>query len=134
MESRYPKHNVDLGEFRKFDPPVATGIRRYVIGQFVAGLGAALAISVIFALSGLRAALVPVLLLWALLYTVGLLNEGRDYAVRAEVVRLLAVMPLGGIALALDSSLGATPVSIAVAVGAYVVASIGALYLAVKEE
>ena len=133
VASRYPKHNVDLGDFRKFDPPVAPGMRRYVLWQFGAAIAAALAISVLFALGGPPAVLVPCLLLWALLYTVGLLNEGRAYGLRAEVVRLLVVMPLGGLALALDPSLGATPGALAAGVGAYLLVSVAALSAAARK-
>ena len=33
-------------------------------------------------------------MLWLQLYTLGLLNEGRQHALRAEVLRLLLAMPL----------------------------------------
>jgi sterol desaturase/sphingolipid hydroxylase (fatty acid hydroxylase superfamily) len=127
VASRYPKHNVDLSEFRKFDPPVVPGLRRYVLWQFAVAIGAALGISVMFAADGARAVLVPCLLLWTMLYTVGLLNEGRAHAVRAEFVRLIVVMPLGGAALALESRPEVAPVLLGGGLAAYI--AVSALWL-----
>ena len=119
----FPKARADLNHFEKFDPPVPGGLRRYVVAQFLAALAAALGIARLFAESGPAAVLAPCLLLWAQLYTVGLLNEGRPYALRLEMVRLLAVVPLGIVALQRGPHVG---VDAGVLVGA------GALYVAVS--
>ena len=37
-------------------------------------------------------------MLWAALWTIGLLNEGRAHAVRVELARLLLVVPVGAAA------------------------------------
>jgi len=100
VEARFPKRRVDLLEFRKFDPPVAAGLRRYVLTQFAVAIAATLAIAALFAAKGASAVLVPCALLWALLYTLGLLNDGRPYALRFEWLRLLLVTPAGALALA----------------------------------
>ena len=132
VASRYPKHNVDLADFRKFDPPVRPGIRRYVVWQFATAIAATLAISVMFATAGARAVIVPCLLLWMMLYTLGLLSEGRAYAIRAEFVRLLVVMPLGWAALALDPRLDTAPPLLGGGLAAYVVLSAVGLRIAVN--
>ena len=95
VEARYPKQRADLATFEKFDPPVAGGLRRYVLAQFIASVPAVLAISVLFAQQGAGAVLAPCALLWVHLYSIGLLNEGRSAAVRFEFFRLVAVNSLG---------------------------------------
>jgi sterol desaturase/sphingolipid hydroxylase (fatty acid hydroxylase superfamily) len=95
VEAEYPKARADLDHFSKFDARPGPGLRAYVLAQFLVALAVALGISAWFAEAGLEAVLVPCLLLWAQLWTIGLLNEGRRYAVRAELVRLLLVVPAG---------------------------------------
>jgi sterol desaturase/sphingolipid hydroxylase (fatty acid hydroxylase superfamily) len=98
VEAKYPKARADLEHFSKFDARPMPGLQSYVLGQFLVSLVIALGISVLFAESGPGAVLVPCLLLWAQLWTIGLLNEGRVYAVRAELVRLLLAVPAGAAA------------------------------------
>ena len=50
-------------------------------------------IAALFVEVGARGVLVPCVLLWTLLYTLGLINEGRSYAVTAELLRLIVVVP-----------------------------------------
>ena len=95
VEARYPKERADLSTFEKFDPAVPAGLRRYVLGQFLASVPAMLGISVLFATQGAAAVLAPCVLLWVHLYSLGLLNEGRSGAMRFEVLRLLAINTLG---------------------------------------
>ena len=95
VEARYPKARADLDHFSKFDARPAPGLQVYVLAQFLVALVAALGISALFGESGLRAVLVPCLMLWAQLWTIGLMNEGRASAVKAEFVRLLLIVPLG---------------------------------------
>ena len=95
VEERYPKQRADLSGFEKFDPPVSTGLRRYVMGQFLASVPAVLGISVLFATRGAGAVLAPCVLLWVHLYSIGLMNEGRSGAMRFEAFRLLVINALG---------------------------------------
>ena len=95
VETLYPKARADIERFDKFDARPAAGLQAYVLAQFVVALVTALGISALFAESGLNGVLLPCLLLWTQLWTIGLLNEGRAYAVRAELVRLLLVVPAG---------------------------------------
>ena len=95
VEARFPKRNADLSAFEKFDPPVPAAIRRYVLAQFGVAIAATLAIAALFATAGTAAVLLPCVLLWALLFTLGILNEGREQAVRFELARLLIIVPAG---------------------------------------
>jgi sterol desaturase/sphingolipid hydroxylase (fatty acid hydroxylase superfamily) len=94
VEARYPKRNVDLGQFRMYDPPVAHGVRAYTVAQFVVAIALTLWIGRLYALEGGLAVLLPCAGLWALLLSLGLLNEGRERAARFELLRLLFVTPL----------------------------------------
>jgi hypothetical protein len=71
-------------------------------------------------------------MLWAQLYTLGLLNEGRAYATRFELLRLLVVVPTGAFALSLDARVGLSPELIAITGGGYVLVSLVALLVVSK--
>ena len=132
VEARFPKKNVDLTNFEKFDPEVPEPVARYVLAQFAVIAAAILGIGALFASVGAGPVLVPCLMLWAQLYTLGLLNEGRVYATRFELLRLLVVVPTGAIALSLDERIALAPDVIAAAGGGYVIVSLVALYVAEK--
>ncbi len=93
VEETYPKRRSDLTTFQKFDPRLSPQQRHYVMVQFAVGIIGALLIAELYARQGISAVLIPCILLWTLLYTVGLLNEGRATARRAEWLRLLLVVP-----------------------------------------
>jgi sterol desaturase/sphingolipid hydroxylase (fatty acid hydroxylase superfamily) len=95
VAARYPKQAADLANFRKFDPPLGRAGRRYIVWQFGAAALGVLWIGGLFATEGAAAVLLPCLLLWATLYCLGLISEGRPGARRAELARLLLLMPLG---------------------------------------
>ena len=103
VNARFPKRHTDLEKFRKFNPQLSMARRRYVMAQFFVAVLVALFIAEVFAANGARVVLVPCLLLWSQLYTLGLLNEDRLSAVRFEYLRLLVVVPIGF--LALDSAI-----------------------------
>ena len=94
VEARYPKRQTDFSQFRKFDPQIAPGQRHYVMAQFVIGLIGTLIIAELYVRKGTEAVLIPCILLWLQLYTVGLLNEGRSSARRLEWLRLLVAVPV----------------------------------------
>jgi sterol desaturase/sphingolipid hydroxylase (fatty acid hydroxylase superfamily) len=127
VAARFPKKNMDLTKFEKFDPEVPQAVARYVLAQFVIVIAAILAMGALFATAGAGAVLVPCLMLWAQLYTLGLLNEGRGYATRFELLRLLVIVPAGAFALSLDERTELSPELIAITGGAYVLASLVAL-------
>ena len=127
VAERYPKSPVDLSTFEKFDPPVAVPVRRYVLAQFMVAIVGVLLIGDLYANAGANAALLPCLLLWAQLYTMGLLNEGRAYATRLEAARLVLIVP-GAAGLIIASSVVQSDASLLWAVaGVYVVISLMAL-------
>ncbi len=107
VEAEYPKHHANLAEFRKFDPKIATSMRRYALGQFLVAVVGALAIAGLYAEQGAGAVLLPCLLLWTTLYALGLMLEGRSYAARFELIRLFVIVPLS-IAAMMANSLVAT--------------------------
>ena len=94
VEARYPKRQTDFSQFKKFDPQIAPGQRHYVMAQFVIGLIGTLIIAELYVRKGTEAVLIPCILLWLQLYTVGLLNEGRSSARRLEWLRLLVAVPV----------------------------------------
>jgi sterol desaturase/sphingolipid hydroxylase (fatty acid hydroxylase superfamily) len=91
VEERYPRQHSDLAHFEKFDPPMNANTRRYVVVQFVVAIGLILWIGEVYADSSARAVLIPCIALWALLLSLGWLNQGKEYARTVEVLRLLAV-------------------------------------------
>jgi sterol desaturase/sphingolipid hydroxylase (fatty acid hydroxylase superfamily) len=93
VEARYPKRRANITGFQKFDPKMSLAQRHYVMAQFVVALICALLIADLYAQGGTRVVLVPCVFLWLLLYTIGLLNEGRVYARRIELLRVLVVVP-----------------------------------------
>ena len=95
VAERFPKSRADLSTFAKFDPPLTRMVGAYVLLQFVLVLAQALVVSSMFATRDMGTVLLPCLLLWTHIYTLGLLSEGRSYAILFEVVRLLIVVPLG---------------------------------------
>jgi len=70
-------------------------MRYYVMAQFVVVLLLTLAIGRMFGTTGTVGVLTPCMMLWALLLTIGMLNEGREHAVRVELARLLLAVPIG---------------------------------------
>jgi alkylglycerol monooxygenase len=94
VASRYPKARAEIENFKKFDPTIGSSMRTYVLVQFGVALVETLSVAGLYASRGAEAVLVPCLLLWAHLYAIGILSEGRVYAIRAEVIRLLLVVPM----------------------------------------
>ena len=134
VEERFPKRPVEFDAFEKFDPPVPRPMQRYVLAQFGVAIVATLGIAVLFATAGAMAVLLPCVLLWALLYTLGLINEGRPYAVRFELGRVLIIVPAGLLGIVLT---GQPPVPSAwlwAGLAAYLVASLAGLYRATQNK
>ena len=63
------------------------------MAQFVIGIAGALMIAELYVQKGMQAVLIPCMLLWIQLFTLGLLNEGRASARRLEWLRLLVAVP-----------------------------------------
>ncbi len=99
MEAAHPKAHADLANFKKFDPWIGTGMRRYVMFQFIAAILLALLVSNLYLGGGLRSVAILCLLLWSQLFALGLLNQGRPHALALEMLRLVAVNGIGLLAL-----------------------------------
>lgn len=104
VEAQHPKQRSEIRSFKKFDPGVSRGRRYYVLAQFAFAIAGALFIADLFAKVGALPVLVPCLLLWAQLYTLGILSEGRSHAAMVENVRLFVVVPAGVYALHFTSA------------------------------
>ena len=104
VEKLFPKRRSELASFRKFDPAVSRARRNYVLAQFALAIAGALYIADTFAKDGALPVLLPCLLLWAQLYTLGILNEGRTHASKMEYARLFLVVPAGVYALHFTSA------------------------------
>ena len=94
VQAQYPKQSTDLSRFQKFDPQTSRSQRYYVMTQFVIVLAVTLLIAGMYARQGAEAVLIPCILLWIQLYTIGLLNEGRHSARHLELLRLLVAVPV----------------------------------------
>jgi sterol desaturase/sphingolipid hydroxylase (fatty acid hydroxylase superfamily) len=94
VEVRYPRHRTDVSTFKKFDPQIKPMQQHYVMAQFVVGIIGVLVIAELYARKGTEAVLIPCILLWIQLFTLGLLNEGRGSARRLELLRLLVAVPV----------------------------------------
>ena len=125
---------MDLGAFEKFDPPVSGAMRRYVLAQFGVAVAATLGIAAVFAASGAMAVLLPCVMLWVLLYTLGLLNEGRRYAVRLELARVLVIVPAGMLGIVLTELLPVPSSWLWMGTAAYLAASLAGLHRAMQVE
>ena len=97
--------------------------------QFVVAIVGALVIAQLFAQIGARAVLGPCLLLWTLLFTLGLINDRRPYAVRAEVLRLVLIVPATAVFVPIDVG-GLGTVEFWPLATAYSGASLAVLFLA----
>ncbi|MDX1481099.1 MAG: sterol desaturase family protein [Woeseiaceae bacterium] len=124
---RYPKRNADIATFRRYDPAVSSSVKRYAIAQFAVAAIGVLGIGVLYAQQGLAAVVVPCVALWALLFALGRLLEGRADALRIETLRLIIVMPLLVFAWLLQPSPSPSPVLLAAAATIYVGVSLLAL-------
>ncbi len=127
VEARYPKRNVDLGNFHKFDPEVAATVRRYAVMQFVFAIVAIIWIGNVYAQEGAVAVLLPCIAVWILLLSLGFLNEGRKNARQFEMLRLVAILPALLVAVHVTGS--GVPVLAWVATAIYILASIAWLSL-----
>jgi sterol desaturase/sphingolipid hydroxylase (fatty acid hydroxylase superfamily) len=124
VEARFPKQRADVAAFEKFDPPVTPRVRRYVLAQFTVTIVLTLWIGTLFAESGVVAVLLPCAVLWTQLYTLGLLNEGREAAPRLEMLRLVVVVPIAIAAAVATGTTGLSPSALVASGGAYVIASL----------
>lgn len=124
VEAQYPKRRTDIATFEKFDPQISRKRRRYVLAQFFVVILQALLVAEGFATGGAQYVLLPCLLLWAQLYTLGSLSGGRPHAITVELVRLCVVVPIG--ILVLQGVAAIPPVTSAAwaTIGVYILGSV----------
>lgn len=95
MAEKYPKRSSDLAAFHKYNPTVAPGVQRYTIFQFVVAILMIIWIGLVYATQGLQGVVVPCLMFWVLLFSIGMLNDGKRSAAGFETFRLFVMMPAG---------------------------------------
>jgi sterol desaturase/sphingolipid hydroxylase (fatty acid hydroxylase superfamily) len=132
VEMRFPKARSDLRTFRKYEPPLPPAMRYYLIGQFVLAVGGILWIGQLYATQGLVVVMIPCLLLWIQLYTLGMISDRRDYAIRFELARLNVVMPVGALAIAMTLRVPVDNAILWLAVAGYAICSSGLLFRAAR--
>ncbi len=135
VEAQFPKKHSNIETFQKFNPPLTKTMRRYLVWQFVIAAFFILWIGTVFAASGAAAVLLPCVLLWTTLYSLGLLNESRDFAVRFELTRLFVALPLAVAGMMQTGLINADllgPVATAAAV--YVLISAAVLRVAARQD
>ena len=93
VAKRYPKQRTDVSTFEKFDPPLNTSMRRYIISHLVIAALGVLGIGALYATKGATAVVIPCVALWVTLLSLGFLSEMKPWAMRFEFVRLLLVLP-----------------------------------------
>jgi sterol desaturase/sphingolipid hydroxylase (fatty acid hydroxylase superfamily) len=132
VAARYPKTKTELARFRKYQPAISAPLRHYAVGQFLLAVAGVLWIGRLYAEQGQGAVLVPCLMLWAQLYTLGLLTDGKSAGVRFELARVVIVVPLGLLAMNLTSPHSADTGWQWAAASVYIVASLTAMTMAAR--
>jgi len=128
VAAKYPKQPADLEHFHKFNPPVSASIRRYVLAQFGLAVVGILWIGLLYATEGAQGVVVPCLLLWMTLYSLGTLSEARSYAWRVEQLRLFVVVPGGVFAMLRMSIIDAGAAEVLwIGVATYILLSLAAI-------
>ena len=121
MEAQYLKSRSNLDQFQKFDPKVSRARDGYVMGQFAVLALATMWVGDVYAKLGAQVVLLPCLLLWVSLFTIGLLNEGRKHAILFERIRLLIIVPMAFFAF--DTAVLAMSLTVYLCLGSYILMS-----------
>ncbi len=118
----HPPPNLD--EFRKFDPPLAAPLKRYILLQFVVAAVMTGTVAIAFPVLPIGSTLAICAVLWLLLANIGALNEGLRNGVYYEALRLLLVGPAAVGYLLLRHSDVVTPGPAVTAVALYTLVSL----------
>ncbi|MDJ0760482.1 MAG: sterol desaturase family protein [Woeseiaceae bacterium] len=105
VELEWPRTPSDLDRFEKYDPPIASGARDYLLIQFLLLVPVVLGIGVLFARDGAAAVVVPCLWLWSLLFSLGFISDGKPVAHAFELIRLTLITPIAAFASGLPFAL-----------------------------
>ena len=95
VRALFPRKSQNLEKFQKYDPPLDKAMNRYLLWQFTVVIVSVLWTGFSFATEGAKTVLIPCVLLWCTLYSIGLLSESRSYSKGFELSRLLVVLPIG---------------------------------------
>jgi sterol desaturase/sphingolipid hydroxylase (fatty acid hydroxylase superfamily) len=95
MSEKFPKRPTELSAFQKYDPELVPGVQRYTVIQFIVAILQIVWIGMVYSVHGLQAVILPCLLFWTLLFSIGMLNDGKRFAPGFEMFRLFVVMPAG---------------------------------------
>ncbi|MEM9333980.1 MAG: sterol desaturase family protein [Pseudomonadota bacterium] len=120
VKSRYPAAHSDLRRFEKYDPPLSSGLKAYVALQCAAVIAGTLWVGLVYVDGGLSAIVWPCMAIWASLYVIGWMNQGRRLSGFLEALRLLGIG-------AFAASTAAQPMVL----GGYVVISLFGLFLVI---
>jgi hypothetical protein len=134
VAAKYPKRSSDLATFRKFEIQLAPGVKRYTVIQFIFAILMIIWIGFVYATQGLEAAVLPCILFWTLLYSIGMLNDGKRFSAEFEMFRLFIVMPAGMYGLLHSSGSDWAPTNAWTALVIYAVVSAALLRPALKRE
>lgn len=93
VATEYPRSQADLASFRKYDPALPAGVQQYLLIQMIFTVVAVFLIGIGFAAYGAGSVVILCVLPWLQLFGIGLMNEGRVFARRFELLRLLLVVP-----------------------------------------
>jgi len=132
VEMRYPKATFDAETFQKYNPPLPNRLRYYLVGQFALAVGGIFWIGQLYATEGLAVVVIPCLLLWTQLYTLSLISDRRDQAIRLELTRLGVVMPIGVLAIVMTRPVSFDQTILWLAVVGYAAVSSGLLLRAAR--
>ena len=130
VAARHPKKKTDLSTFQKYEPEITFAIRRYIVAQFIVAIIAIIWIGVIYAEQGSSGVVLPCMLLWVTLYSLGMLGEGRAMAIRFEAARLMLIAPIIVYAMAVNQVVDVGAGLLVGYTGAYVLGSLAGLWVA----
>jgi hypothetical protein len=94
VAASHPKVAADLATFEKYDPPMRASVRRYVLTQFAVAIVILFFIADMYARLGIQSVIVPCVALWAQLFCLGQICEGRSHGATLELIRLVLLVPI----------------------------------------
>ncbi len=94
VAEKYAKPVSSLDKFAKYSPPISKGNKAYAVVQFSLLVPLIFWIGERYTVHGVRGVVLPCLVLWFSLWSIGAITENRRHAFRSEVARLLLVVPV----------------------------------------
>ncbi len=118
VAARFPAESSDLEDFHKYDPALSAPLKVYVALQCAAVIAGTLWVGLVYVENGLSGVVWPCVAIWASLFAIGVMNQGKRIGFLHEALRLLGI---GGFVVVAGAQL--------VTLGSYVVVSLIALLL-----